>query len=259
MASLSIARSDPLGKIRFALRALWLSVALIIVVGPHYLWSLFRIPSPWPRLYLVMAARACGARVKVIGTPLKRDVFFVANHLSWLDIPVLGCVTGCAFVSQDKIAKWPVFGWMARRNYTVFVSRTDRFAVGDQIEVLRGALAEHKPIAIFPEGTTTDGRSLLPFKPSLFEVLVPPPRPMMIQPVVLDYDPVGPEIAWIGEQTAPESAMITLTRKGSFPVRLHFLEPFDPGDHPDRKRIAAEARKRIAAALSASLKGLPIV
>lgn len=259
MASRSIARADPYGPARLTIRVAWLLIALLLTLPLHGLWRLAQQPSPWPRLFLAMAARACGARVSVTGTPLGRDVFYVANHLSWIDIPIMGGMADMAFVAQAPLANWPVIGWLAKLNHTVFVSRTDRMTVGTQIGVLREAVARHRPVAIFPEGTTTDGRSLLPFKPSLFEVMLLPARPMMVQPVCLDFVDVGPEIAWIGEEGGDANALRVLQRKGSFAVRVHFLEPFDPGAHASRKAIAAEARARIAACLSASLGGLPIV
>lgn len=250
--------ADPLGTARLIGRVLWIGAGLALCLPLHGLWRLFGRPSPWSRRFLALAARACGARIEIIGTPLVHDVFYVANHLNWLDIPILGGATGTAFVSQDKIADWPVVGWLAKLNHTVFVSRTDRMSVAGQVTELRAALAEHQPVAIFPEGTTTDGRSLLPFKAPLFAVLMPPPRALRIQPVLIDYDDAGKSLAWIGEETAPQNARRVFTRRGSFRVRLHFLEPFDPGDHPHRKAISAESRTRIAAALSQTLGGVPI-
>jgi lyso-ornithine lipid O-acyltransferase len=129
----------------------------------------------------------------------------------------------------------------------------DKLAVAEQIANLRDAIAENRAVTIFPEGTTTDGRSLLPFKPSLFATVVPPPKKLLIQPVLLDFDEGGKELAWLGEETAPENAWRVFTRKGTFTVRVDFLQPFDPGDHPDRKLLTTEARRRIAAALSKTL------
>jgi 1-acyl-sn-glycerol-3-phosphate acyltransferase len=255
MGAWRIAAGDPVGAVRLVGRTIWLAGALGLCLPLHALWRASGRPSPWARRFLAYAARACGARVRVVGTPLRHDVFFVANHLSWIDIPILGGVTGTAFVSQDKIRDWPIVGWLAQLNHTVFVSRTDRMAVDTQIAELRAALAEHQPVAIFPEGTTTDGRSLLPFKPPLFQVLLPPPRALRIQPVVLDFDDAGKSLAWIGEETAPQNAWRVFRRPGSFAVTVHFLEPFDPGDHPNRKAISAESRRRIADGLSATLGG----
>ena len=249
---------DPAGAARLASRVAWLLAAIAWCVPLHGLWRTLGRPSPWPQRFLHAAARASGVRVSTVGSPRRHDVFYVANHLSWIDICILGGVTGTAFVSQDKIRDWPVIGWLARLNHTVFVSRTERLTVATQVDELRAALAEHQPVAIFPEGTTTDGRSLLPFKAPLFAVLFPPPRALFIQPVLLDFDEAGKSLAWIGEETAPENAWRVLSRPGTFDVTVHFLDAFDPGNHPHRKMISAEARRRIAAALSASLGGVPI-
>jgi 1-acyl-sn-glycerol-3-phosphate acyltransferase len=257
MKALRIMADDPAGAARLVGRGLWITAGLAFCLPLHGLWRLFGRPSPWSGCFLGIAARACGARVSIVGTPLKHDVFFVSNHLSWIDIPILGGVTGTAFVSQDKIRDWPIIGWLAELNHTVFVSRTDRMAVGAQVAELRAALADHQPVAIFPEGTTTDGSILLPFKAPLFAVLLPPPRALSIQPVLLEFDEGGKSLAWIGEETAPENAWRVFRRRGTFGVCVHFLEPFDPGDHPHRKAVSAESRRRIAAALSAQL-GHPI-
>jgi len=122
--------------------------------------------------------------------------------------------------------------------------------VAEQINLLRDALAETWSVTVFPEGTTTDGRSMLPFKSTLLKVLEPPPPGVMVQPVMLDYGLTGPEIAWIGVEGGRNNAMRVLARKGSFRVGISFLEPFSPTDFPGRKSIAAESRARISAALS---------
>lgn len=246
---------DAMGWLRFWGRSIWLGAALAVCLIPHGFYPLMGWPSRWPRRFLRLATRASGIKVTVVGAPLRQDVFFVANHLSWTDICIIGGLTGTAFVAQDKIADWPVIGWLAKLNHTIFVSRTARLTVANQIDELRAALAEHQPVTIFPEGTTTDGGYLLPFKASLFQVLMPPPRALMIQPVLLEFDRAGRDLAWIGVEGAPDNARRTLSRKGSYHCRVHFLEPFDPGDHPDRKTVSAACRSRLEAALEAALGG----
>jgi 1-acyl-sn-glycerol-3-phosphate acyltransferase len=93
----------------------------------------------------------------------------------------------------------------------------------------------------------------LPFKQSLFETLAPPPKALMIQPVLLDFGRAGPEIAWLGEETGWESAWRAFTRPGTYGVGVNFLEPFDPGTLGDRKAVCALARTRLADALSQRL------
>jgi len=235
------------------MRLVWIGIPLAILLPIHLVWHVLKLPSPWAMLFLRIATRALGARVKVYGNPLRKDVFYVANHLSWHDIPIIAGITGTAFVAQDGVRGWPIIGWLAKLNRTIFVSRTDKQNVSDQIAELRAAIAENWSVTLFPEGTTSDGRGLLPFKRSLFETLVPPPRPMMVQPVLLDFGKAGPDIAWLGEETGWESAWRAFTRPGSYLVGVHFLEPFDPAVLSDRKEICAEARSRLSAALSRQL------
>ncbi|WP_315761301.1 lysophospholipid acyltransferase family protein [Sphingomonas sp. Y38-1Y] len=237
---------------------LWARIALMLLlvvshVPMHYLWRLFRLPSPWPRWFLGRVAWVVGARVEKIGTPLRRDVFYVSNHLSWIDILALGGASGTAFVAKAELASSPLVGWLAGLNRTVYVKRENRLGVAEQINQLRDALADNWAITIFPEGTTTDGKSLLPFKTPMLRVLEPPPPGVMVQPVLLDYGAVAEEIGWIGEEGGVNNAKRVLARQGSFPLRVHFLEPFFPADHPGRKAIAAESRRRIEAALVAAL------
>lgn len=200
--------------------------------------------SSWPRRFLARVARICGAVVEVRGTALRRDVLFVSNHQSWLDIPIIAGATGTAFVANHGVRDWPLVGWLASLNRTVFVDRGDRLGVHGQVGAVRDALAHHQPIAIFPEGTTAT--ELLPFKPSLLEVVAPPPRAIRVQPLRLDYG-AGIELAWIGDEPALRNAWRVLTRRGTFTVRIECLEPFDPAAAGDRKAIAAAARERILA------------
>ena len=248
-----------MGYIRFSLRMALIFSALFACIPFYYIWRFLRLSNPWPRTFLKIAAFACGARVKIVGTPIKRDVFFISNHLSWVDIAILGGHSGTAFVSKEEIGNWPIIGWLCRLNDTVFVSRSDRMGVAQQINQLRDALAETWAITIFPEGTTTDGSTLLPFKAPLLKVLEPPPPGIMVQPIFLNYGENALEIGWTGEESAPSNAWRLLTRQSSFLVEVHFLEPFDPDHYSGRKDIAAEARRRIAEPLSASLGGKAIV
>lgn len=188
--------------------------------------------------------------MRIEGRPHDGDMFLLANHVSWIDILALGGATGAAFVAHDGVARWPVIGWLAAQNNTLFVSRERRGALSGQLDALRAALLGHQPVALFPEGTTSDGDRLLPFKPSLLAALLPPPRPVMIQPVHIDYGADRTEIAWHGDEPAGVNAKRILRRKGPLPVTLRFLEPFDPAACADRKAIAALAQDRIAESMA---------
>lgn len=242
---------------RMWFRVARLALALLIHVPLHYCFRLVRLPSPWPRLFLASAARIAGAKVRRVGTPLKRDVFYVSNHVSWIDILALGGASGTAFVAKAEIGASPLVGWLAGLNRTVYVKRENRMGVAEQINQLRDALAETWAVTVFPEGTTTDGKSLLPFKTPMLRVLEPPPPGVMVQPVVLDYGAAAEDIAWIGQERGLNNAKRVLARKQRFRLRVHFLEPFDPRDFPGRKAIAAESRRRIEEALVRTL-GQPL-
>jgi lyso-ornithine lipid O-acyltransferase len=251
--AIRLPKAEPQAWLLCAVRLVWIGVPLALLLPLHLLWHVLKLPSPWAMLFLRIVARALGARVKTIGAPLKKNVFFVANHLSWHDIPILAGITGTAFVAQDGVRDWPIIGWLATLNRTIFVNRSDKQNISGQVAELRQALAENWSVTLFPEGTTSDGRGLLPFKPSLFATMAPPPRPMMIQPVLIDFGPVAPDIAWVGEETGWQSAWRAFTRLGSYDVGVHFLDPFDPVALADRKEICAQARARLSEALSKSL------
>ena len=248
MASLSIARVDrthPRAWFRVALIAL----GLIALLPLHGLWRLFGAYSPWPTKFLQWAGKSAGADVTVRGTPLKKNVLFIANHVSWLDILVLAGKSGSAFVARADMAPWPVIGWMATLNNSVYVAREQRLDVGTQALAMKTALETGQPLTLFPEGTTGNGRELLPFRSSLVASVAPPPQGISIQPVAIDYGPAAPEIAWIDDEPVGINALRVMSRPGRLAVTLHFMEPLDHADFADRKAIAAHSRDAIAAVL----------
>ena len=85
-------------------RAAAMVLTALVMVPMHYLFRLFRLPSPWPKWFLGWVAWIVGARIKRIGVPLKRDVFYISNHLSWIDILALGGTSGTAFVAKAELA-----------------------------------------------------------------------------------------------------------------------------------------------------------
>jgi 1-acyl-sn-glycerol-3-phosphate acyltransferase len=203
----------------------------------------------WVPRFLRLVARAFGARVTIAGRPLPHNVLLVANHVSWMDILVLGGATGAAFVSKDAVARWPVVGWLARIGGTIFIRRENRAAARGQADALAEALATGRPAAFFPEGTTGDGIALAPFRASLFAAVAPPPPGVRVQPVAILYGPAAADIAWTDGESTVANALRLLARPGTLPVTLSFLEPIDPAVLGDRKAIAAAAQAAIAAAL----------
>ena len=226
---------------RLALLVPWLAGCLLAyaIVRP------FTRHNPVPRRFLCGAAWLIGVRWHVEGAPLRRHVLFLSNHLSWLDILTLASASGTAFVAKSELKRVPLVGFLCKLNRTIFVERQSRLAVGGQVDAVRDALAQGHPVTLFPEGTTGDGATLLPFKTAMLDVLDPPPGEVRVQPVLLDYSRATRDIVWIGEESGLDNALRILARPGHIPLTVRFLEPFRPGEHPGRKAVAAEARRRM--------------
>lgn len=251
MASLSTAKSEPFpwrGWCRVGLIAL----VLLIIIAPHLLCKLFMRATPFARFFLKTGAWLAGARVTVQGKPIQSHVLYIANHVSWLDILILSGHTGCAFIAKADMAPWPVLGWLATQNNSVYVERDNRRAVLDQAGAVQNSLLSGQPLCLFPEGTTANGRTLLPFRSSLIAAVTPAPEAVQIQPVALDYGPNAPEIAWVDDESVGTNALRVMSRFRRLPVRLTFLAPLDHADFADRKAIAAHSRAEIAEALGLS-------
>jgi 1-acyl-sn-glycerol-3-phosphate acyltransferase len=241
--------------VRLALRVATIVAGLLVCLPLHYLWKAAGRRSPWPPRFLFWVGRSAGMRARIVGTPLRSHVLFVANHLSWLDIMLLAGASGTAFVSKDDVAHWPVIGWLAGLNKTVFIARTERQAVRGQADALRAALATGQPVALFPEGTTEGGAEILRFRASLLASLFPPLPGLKVQPVALDYGAAAHDIAWVSEESAGANTKRLLSRRGTVPVVIHFLNPIDPAAVGDRKRLAEMSRRAIVEALGASARG----
>ncbi|MGB7408684.1 MAG: lysophospholipid acyltransferase family protein, partial [Pontixanthobacter sp.] len=243
------------GSLRIGWRLAALLALLLVFVPLHYAYRLFRNDNRIPMLFLRYCGQVCGVEVCTIGTPLRQSVLFVSNHISWLDILCLAGASGTAFVAKHELSTTPLIGWLCDLNRTIYVKRDSRVNVGAQIEQVREALDDDWAVAIFPEGTTGDARTLLPFKTSMLSVLEPPPDNVMVQPVFLDYGATGREIAWIGDETGIENAKRILARRGTIGLTIYFLEPFSPHETRGRKAIAARARASIDAAMQTAQHG----
>jgi 1-acyl-sn-glycerol-3-phosphate acyltransferase len=155
-------------------------------------------------------------------------------------------------VSKEEVGRWPVIGWLANLNNSVYVNRSNRRDVHGQADSLRTALATGQPVALFPEGTTDGGTTVLPFRASLLASLFPPLPGLKLQPVAIDYISLGADIAWTGDEKALANVKRVLSRKGTVEVVLHFLEPLDPAALGNRKALAEASRAAILAALGPS-------
>ncbi len=215
------------------------------------------LPMVWQRL----AWRLIGMRVTVIGKPAPPPVLMAANHISWLDIAVLGGITKpLSFVAKAEVASWPVLGLLAKLQRTIFIDRTRRHDAGPVAAEAGRRVAQGEAVVLFPEGTTGDGNRVLPFRSALFGAAAAAGERLSgVQPVAIAYVgihglPMGradrPTVAWYGD-TDFISHFLRLVGRGGMDVVVCFGEPIPFGPGSDRKRVAeqchAEVRRMIEA------------
>ena len=237
------------GKLRLALRLAAMVALLLVSVPGYYLWRILRLRNPWPRWFLGGIAVIAGVETTVVGRRASGRTFFLANHVSWLDVPALAGASGAAFVAHDGLAAFPLLKWLCEMNDTVFVARHDRASVAVQVEQIRAAIAETDALAVFPEGTTSDGSGLLPFKSSLLSALDPVPPGIAVQPVLLDYDADATAIAWVGDEHGIDNFKRILARARPIRLTVRFLPPLTGRQLTDRKTMATAARAALLEAL----------
>ena len=221
-------------------------VLLLLVLGPvHVITRTCFGRSGWPRRFLAAAAWIVGARVHLKGRRIGKHALLISNHVTWIDILVLGGSTGCAFVSKDELGH-PLIHWLADQNGTVYVKRTNRKGARDQAAAISQALERGKPVALFPEGTTGPGDRLLPFRSTLLAAAGAATIDISIRPVALDYGKAAGEISW-WEEAGRNNILRLLGRPGTLAVTVNLLEPLERAG--DRKQLAHDAREAIACRL----------
>lgn len=237
------------GWLRIAARIAAMIALLIVCIPLYYAASALRRTNPWPRWFLGGIARIAGVRTAHDGEPRRQGAVLLVNHVSWIDIPALAGATGCAFVAHDGLAGVPLLRWLCEMNDTVFVARHDRRSVAAQVAQVREALRETGALAIFPEGTTSEGTGVLPFKSSLLSAIDPPPGGIAIQPVVLDYGAEAAQVAWVGDEHGLANFLRILARRAPVKLTVRFHPPLEGEAICGRKAMAAAAQAAIAAGL----------
>lgn len=266
----------------------WGRTALAVVrAAAVVLWSVLCIPVQalclvlpgpakiaFPRLYWRGMCFCVGLSLREVrlagSAPAGRPVVYVSNHSSWLDILVLGALLPAAFVSKGEVRAWPVIGLIARLGRTVFVERR-RATTGRERDAMRERLEGGDNLILFPEGTSSDGTRVLPFRPTFFAAAIPftaavaKPDAVDVAPIVCPisvvYDrvaflPAGrasrPLFAWYGDMDLLPHAWRVLRQRGLRASVLHACA-IDPADVADRKALAA-ATWRVVAGGAATLR-----
>jgi 1-acyl-sn-glycerol-3-phosphate acyltransferase len=221
------------------------------------LWTLVAIPiqavlmalpgranATFGRFYWRTVAWLMGLKMQVVGEQTRGDsVLFVSNHSSWLDIVVLGGALDACFVAKREVGEWPVVNIVAKLGRTVFVSR-NRTQTKGEAGLIRERLGTGDSVILFPEGTTSDGGRVLPFRSAFLSVA---DHARVVQPVSIVFDRLGglpacrrdrPLFAWYGDMDIG-SHFWRLARRSKTRATVVLHAPLDPANYPDRKALTA--------------------
>ena len=250
--------------IRFIVRFALL-LGLSLCYAPVYLlvWKLRgRMPAAIAASWSRQLGRVLGLRIEVSGSPSDAGrTLFVCNHVSYLDIVVLAALLDARFVSKDDVQRWPVVGRLAAWRGTYFIDRRSLRRSAALCASLREALRNFDLI-LFPEGTTSNGETVLRFKTTLFNAVMDDGgQALAVQPISLCYvrdrqgrlldGPRADQYAWYRDMTlAPHFARV-LCRPGAV-VSVRFHEVIAPGAHDDRKALAAASECAVRQGVAAS-------
>ncbi len=227
----------------------------------------------FPHWYHRQVCRLLGIRINVVGEVVRdRPVLLVANHTTWLDIPVLSAVTPVSFVAKKEVGSWPFVSTLARLQRTVFVDRTRRTAVGETAGEIMGRLACGDTIVLFAEGTSSDGNRVLPFMTSLFAAAKPSTGEAdaapdaVVQPLSAVYTrlhglPLGradrPRVSWYGDMEMRGHAW-ELLKAGPLDVEIRIGDPVPLSSFADRKQLARHSEAQVREQVVRTLRWRPV-
>ncbi|MBC7955466.1 MAG: 1-acyl-sn-glycerol-3-phosphate acyltransferase [Cytophagales bacterium] len=193
--------------------------------------------------------RVLGMQIHGSGESHAGAVLLVSNHISWLDIMAINAVHPTRFVSKADVRAWPLLGWLVANGGTLFIERERKRDALRVVHQIAEALQQGDTIAMFPEGTTGDGLSLLPFHANLLQAAISTDTP--VQPIALRYVDADAQpsraVVWIGDTTLVSSlwTVATAHRMQAFVTQL----PVIPTTGQDRRALGEVVRGQIAGAL----------
>ena len=234
-------------------------------LGLHLLQGVLTIAAVYPftgrdthqalrRRWSLGLLRVLGMRLEHRGEAVAPGCMLVANHVSWVDIFAINALAPSAFVSKAEVRTWPVIGWLAAKNDTIFLRRGSRGHARIINEETAALLDAGCNVAIFPEGTTTDGATLLHFHAALLQPAIACGHP--VQPLALQYrtpdDRFSRAPAYDGELSLGECIANIIASPRTI-ARITVAEPIATADGTDRRSLAARTRSEIASAIGAKL------
>lgn len=241
-----------------------LTIACMPVQALALLFDL-RLKHRFPMWYHQRCCRVLGIRIERRGRQSrKHPTLYVSNHVSYFDISVLASLIDGSFVAKAEVASWPLFGWLARLQRSIFIER-DAKRAADHGKEMTQRLEEGDSLILFPEGTSGDGNWVLPFKSALFAVAEHRPRnkPLPVQPVSITYTrldgvPMGrylrPLFAWYGDMGLARH-LWQAAGMGFLTVVVEFHPPVTFDDFGSRKALSGHCQVAVARGVAAALSG----
>jgi 1-acyl-sn-glycerol-3-phosphate acyltransferase len=224
-----------------------------------------RIPRYWHR----SACWLLGIRIHVHGRlESRRPLMLASNHVSWKDILVLGAVADVVFIAKAEVAKWPIFGPLARLQKSIFVVREEKRRTGEQVNEIAARMNAGEIVVLFPEGTTSDGNRLMEVKSSLFGAAAAaaphtPAKMVHVQPVAIAYTRVHgmamgrfhrPIAAWPGDiELVPH--LLGVLKEGALDVDVALGEAIEFRAGDNRKHLSQKVTSRMRRMLIRHLRG----
>ncbi len=247
-----------------------------VLLPPTIISKRLKLPGYkfWPHLVHRSICDALNIKVTKFGEPLEGPpTLYVCNHVSWIDIIVLGHVIKGCFIAKRDMIDWPVLGYLSSLQRTIFIDREKRSDVVAQRQEMQDRIHGGDNLILFPEGTTSDGGSVLPFKSSLFGVTEKAMHleqdaqgrtpELMVQPVTLVYKKINnmptlrstrPSVAWYADiEMGPHLKGVLNLLKVD--VEVHFHEPVSRNIFKTRKELSAYCHRTIENRLLESLRG----
>lgn len=225
-----------------------------------FVWTWPAMARRFPMHYHRLMCRLLGIRLRLVGAPPREGpILIAANHVSWMDILVLSAVAPVSFIAKREVGSWPFFGSLARLQRTVFVDRDRRHATGTSRDAMQDRFKDGDILVLFAEGTTSDGRRILPFKSAFFGAAEFPG--VLVQPVTLAYAghhgmPMNrrtlPSYAWFGDMDlAPH--LLQAVASGPVEVTVICHAPLSLSGERTRKHLAAHAEAEVRRGLVGAL------
>lgn len=245
------------GRLRFALRTAAALLFCLVMGGYALLIRLFTLRAPQKRYTLLCRgmslwghgiSRIFGMTIRVHGTPPAPPFLLVTNHISYTDILLLCATSPAWFISKADVARWPAIGPLTRVANTLFIDRETRRDVHRMNQLIAGLVRDGGGVGFYPEGTTSDGTAVLPFKPSLLQPAIDLGIPVHTAAIAYTTPPGSPPpselVAWYGDAEFAPHAKRLLAAPG-FTAHVHFSAA--PCTAATRKQLALDTHAAVAA------------